>query len=479
MIDMKNSKFLTYTILLFTLLVSSCKTAQTIQQTGIKPIPNSFFIGNDSISAATNSWREYFSDKNLISLIDTALAGNLDALIAVQRIEQAKAAVQYRKGTLLPTVGGGGAAAIRRYGLYTMDGAGNSTTEILPNQIVPANLPDYFVGLQTAWEADVWGKLRNRKKASMARYLASVEGKNWLVTNLVTEVATAYYELLALDHELEIIKETISLQENALSLVTVQKEAAAANELAVKQFQAQLLNSKALELEILQRIVESENRVNMLLGRFPQFISRDKTKFSQAIPSQIRTGIPSDLLRNRPDIKQAELELLASKADVSSAKTAFYPSFHITGGLGFQAFKTGLLFTSAESFVFSLVGGLSAPLINRNTIKAEFKAANAHQIEALFNYQKSILNGYVEVYNELINMNNLQKVYSLKNEEVSILSQSIETSTELFRTGRATYLEVLLTQQNALKAKLDFVEVKKSQLLSTVNIYKALGGGWR
>ena len=229
----------------------------------------------------------------------------------------------------------------------------------------------------------------------------------------------------------------------------------------------------------MQRIVESENRVNMLLGRFPQFISRDKTKFSQAIPSQIRTGIPSDLLRNRPDIKQAELELLASKADVSSAKTAFYPSFHITGGLGFQAFKTGLLFTSAESFVFSLVGGLSAPLINRNTIKAEFKAANAHQIEALFNYQKSILNGYVEVYNELINMNNLQKVYSLKNEEVSILSQSIETSTELFRTGRATYLEVLLTQQNALKAKLDFVEVKKSQLLSTVNIYKALGGGWR
>ena len=236
MIDMKNSKFLTYTILLFTLLVSSCKTAQTIQQTGIKPIPNSFFIGNDSISAATNSWREYFSDKNLISLIDTALAGNLDALIAVQRIEQAKAAVQYRKGTLLPTVGGGGAAAIRRYGLYTMDGAGNSTTEILPNQIVPANLPDYFVGLQTAWEADVWGKLRNRKKASMARYLASVEGKNWLVTNLVTEVATAYYELLALDHELEIIKETISLQENALSLVTVQKEAAAANELAVSNF---------------------------------------------------------------------------------------------------------------------------------------------------------------------------------------------------------------------------------------------------
>jgi multidrug efflux system outer membrane protein len=349
----------------------------------------------------------------------------------------------------------------------------------LPGKIVPVNLPDFLVGFQTAWEADITGKLRNRKKAAAARYLATTEGRNWLLTNLVAEVATSYYELLSLDHELDIVRETIALQENALNIVTIQKQAGAANELAVKQFRAQVLNTRALELELTQAIVETESKINLLLGRYPQPIVRDKASFNQPIPEEIQSGIPSDLLRFRPDVKQAELELLATKADFRSAKAAFYPSFLITGGVGFQAFKPSLLFTTPESFVFNLVGGLTAPLINRNAINAEFNAASAAQIEAMYNYQKNILTAYAEVYNELMNLDNLEKMHSIRNEEVNTLTEAIETSSDLFRTGRATYLEVLLTQQNSLSAKLDFVSVKKAQLLGTVNIYKALGGGWK
>jgi len=234
-----------------------------------------------------------------------------------------------------------------------------------------------------------------------------------------------------------------------------------------------------MEVDVLQMITELENMINSLLGRFPQPINRDQTTFASAVPFQVMEGIPSDLLRNRPDIKQAEFELMASKADVKAARALFYPSFTITGGTGFQAYKTSLLFTSPQSFVFGLFGSLASPLINRSAIKAEFIAANANQLEALYSYQKSIFIGYQEVSNELSNIKNLQQKYSFKFEEVNVLTESIETSSELFRTGRATYLEIILTQQNVLQARLELVDVKKRQLNSTINLYKALGGGWQ
>jgi multidrug efflux system outer membrane protein len=476
---MKNKcQYIFYT-LVSVLLMTSCVPSQTAYKNNFSTIPEAYISKSDTASAATLSWREYFSDQNLLNLIDTALANNFDALTALQRIEAAQAGVIYSKGELLPTVGVGARAALWRYGLYTQEGSGNSTTPIYDGKIIPTNLPDFLIGFQSAWEADITGKIRNRKRAAIARYLSSVEGRHWVITSVVAEVASTYYELQALDNQLEMIRESIAIQENALAVVIIQKQTGMANELAVKQFQAQLLNTKSMEAEIEQQIIESENRINFLLGRYPQPINRDKTLFTQSIPLQIKSGVPSDLLRNRPDIKQAEFELVAAKADVRAAKAAFYPSLNITGSVGFQAFKTSLLFTTPESFAFTLVGGLSAPLLNRSAIKANFKGATAFQVEALYNYQRSILNGYVEVYNELNNIENLQKIFTLRNEEVTVLSQSIETSNELFRTGRATYLEVLLTQQNALNARLNFIDVRKRQLLSNVNIYKALGGGWR
>jgi outer membrane protein, multidrug efflux system len=467
-----------YILLLSILLITGCTPSRNVTQTASRPIPDQYVHAADTINMATIKWREYFADQHLVGLIDSALTNNFDARIALQRMEQAKAGVQFSTGALLPTIGAIGIPKVNRYGLYTMDGAGNSTTDIEPGKIVPVNLPDFLVGLQTAWEADITGKLRNRKKAAVARYLASTEGKNWVLTNLVAEVAITYYELLSLDQESAIIQETIALQENALSVVTIQKQAGAANELAVKQFRAQVLNTKALQLEIQQAIFQTESKINWLLGRYPQPIARTKETFNQTIPRQIQSGIPSDLLRFRPDVKQAELELMASKADVRAAKAAFYPSLFITGGIGHQAYRTNLLFTTPESFVFNLMGSLSAPLINRNAIKAEFKAANALQSEAMYNYQKAILTAYVEVHNEINNLSNLQNIYILRNDEVNTLSQAIETSSDLFRTGKASYLEVLLAQQTLLGAQLNFINVKKQRLLSTVNVYKALGGGW-
>ena len=205
-------------------------------------------------------------------------------------------------------------------------------------------------------------------------------------------MANSYYELLALDNELEIIRQTIQLQKNGLEIVKIQKEAAVANELAVKQFEAQLYHSQSLEMDLLQQIAENENKINALLGRFPQKIIRDQTTFTAQMPNTVKIGIPAQLLKNRPDIKQAELELFATKCDVKSAQAEFYPSLNLTGSVGFQAFKTSYLFTTPQSFIYSIVGNLAVPLVNRSAIKAEFNKANAYQLEALFNYQRTILN---------------------------------------------------------------------------------------
>jgi NodT family efflux transporter outer membrane factor (OMF) lipoprotein len=428
--------------ILVSIVYLSCKTPETIVKNDRKKIPISFEETKDSSNSADIKWKDFFADKDLIILIDTALKNNFDVLMTLQKIEMARNDLRLTKGAMLPTVNSNFAYLQRKFGYYTMDDAGNRTTEITPGQIIPTNLPDYFAGIQTNWEIDIWGKLRNKKKAAFSRYLSSVEGTHLVLTNLVSEIANAYYELITLDNELDIIRETIKLQKDALEIIKVQKETGVANELAVKQFEAQVLNSQGLEFETLQQITENENKMNFLLGRFPQPIVRENLNFTTPIPTQIKAGIPSQLLKNRPDIKQAEYELLATKFDVRAAKAAFYPSFNITGSLGFQAFNTAFLVTSPQSLAYNLLGSLTTPLLNRSGIKAHFNNAKANQIDAMLNYQKTILNSYVEVSNEVSNIKNLEQIHDRKTKEVEALTQSINISNDLFKSGRATYFEV-------------------------------------
>ena len=362
---------------------------------------------------------------------------------------------------------------------HCVAGAGNASTEITEGHEVPEPIGDIFLGFRASWEADIWHKLHNAKKGAFVKYLKTVEGRNFVVTNLVAEIANSYYELLALDNQLDIIQQAIELQKNQLEIVKVQKEAAMATELAVKQFEAQVYNSQSQQFDILQKITETENKINFLLGRYPQNISRDKTIFRSKTLSTINAGIPSQLLQNRPDIKQAELELQAAKLDVKVARAEFYPTIGINGVVGLQGFKPQYLVSGLEGLAFSFVGDLAAPLINKNAIKAEYNKANANQISALYDYQKTVLNGYIEVANEMSNIKNLDKLYDVKTKESAALTTSIDVANDLFKSARANYLEVLIAQRDALAAKLELVEVKKRQLNATTHIYKALGGGWK
>ncbi|MDF2453967.1 MAG: TolC family protein [Bacteroidota bacterium] len=456
-----------------------CKNTQVIVHDRQLAVPSSYLSNSDSLNSADLKWQKFFGDTILKDLINVAIKNNLDLLSALQKVEILKTTAVANKASLFPSANLNTSFLQRKFGLYTMDGAGNITTEITPGQIVPIHLPDFYIGLQTNWEVDVWGKLRSKRKASLMRYLSGNEGKNAVLSNIIANVANSYFELQALDSELELIQKTLQLHQTALDLSIALKSAGRSNEVAVNQFKAQMLNAQAYEKELNQTILEVENKINFLLGRFPQPIIRKELSLNDSLFIQPRFGVPAQLLKNRPDIRQAEFNLLAAKADVKSAKAAFYPTLNITGAFGFQAFNPAFLFTTPESMAYSLLGSLIAPLINRNAIKAEFKNANALQQNALFDYQKSILTGYTEVYNEVARLNSLEEIFVLKTEEVGELEKAAGGSLELFKTGRSSYLEVLTVQQGLLRSKIELIHMKKKQLYTISNIYKALGGGWR
>ncbi len=471
-----NWPFLSACISFMPLLFTSCedlrrfgkKSAQA-PSTAQAPDKTASFTGD-------SQWRKHFKDPQLQALTHQALDNNRDLKIALQRIEMAKAQITAARSVLAPKVSGVAGAGMQRFGLYTMDGAGNSTTPIYDGRIVPRDLPDYMVGLQTSWEIDLWGKLRSKKASATARLLASVEGRNLVQTHLIAELATAYYELLALDAEIINIDETIKIQRDAFETVQVQKQAGAANELAVQQFEALLFNLQGMRLDTQQRIVEQEGVICSLLGDPKRPIARSKTGLLHSELPQLSASVPTDLLKNRPDVRRAEFELVATKADVKAARAAFLPSVSINGVLGLQAFRSNLLL-NVHSATYSALGGLVAPLINRQAIQAEFDHANASQLEALNAYQQSIVNGYVEVHNQLAFIRILKDLQTLKTQEVHLLIESVGTAADLFRTRRATYIEVLNAQQNALKARLQLIGVTKRQFQVQANLYRALGGG--
>jgi NodT family efflux transporter outer membrane factor (OMF) lipoprotein len=450
-----------------------------VTRTPNKNIPATFSTQKDSVSATAVNWKQYFTDPHLTALIDTALRNNQELNITLQEIEITRNEVRARKGEYLPSVGiraGGGVEKVSR---YTNIGAMEATTEIEPGKEMPEPVPDMFVGAFANWEVDIWHKLRNAKKAAVSRYLASVEGRNFMVTNLIAEIANSYYELLALDNQLAIVKQNIGIQTNALDVVRYQKQAGKVNELAVRRFEAEVLKTQSLQYDIQQRIVETENRINLLVGRYPQPIVRNAEAFTSLVPVAMQAGSPAQLLENRPDIKQAELELAAAKLDVNVAKANFYPSLGISAGVGLRALNPSYFVKAPESLLYSLAGDLAAPLINRNALKATYYNANAKQIQAVYQYEQTVLKAYLEVVNQQNRIQNLGQSYDLKARQVQALTESITISTDLFRSARADYMEVLLTQRDALESKFELIETKMQQLNASVNIYQALGGGWK
>ena len=475
----KNTTFYYSMFLLSTLIAfTGCKSMNPVVMPTMQTMPDEFNSADNSSEPLLN-WKEIFKDRELVALIDTALNNNFELKSEMQRIMVAEANLKLAKASMLPGLSAGITAGVDRFGKYTMNGVGNYDTNLSPNvttnQQIPTPTPDYFMGFRSSWEIDVWGKLSKRKEAAYSRYLATKMGQQWLRTQMISQVAKLYFELIALDKHAEILKRNIALQKKGVEIVEAQMAGGRATSLAVSQFKAQMMATQGSSYQITQAIVKTENELNNLLGRFPAPIKRDTSSVTRVLPDKIYAGIPVRVILGRPDIKQAELELKAAKADVQAARKALLPSFTLDAYSGVNAFKLPLLF-SPGSLASGVLGGLTAPIFNRGALKNGNRIANATQLSAFYNYQQTILRGYQEVSTQLSAIDNYKLAYELKTNEVIELKTALSTANELYLAGYASYLEVIVAQGSMLNSEIEQVGLKRDSYITLINLFRALGG---
>ncbi len=432
-------------------------------------------------NSADNSSRlgidEFFNDPILTRLIDEAMLGNRELKILEEEVQIAQNEVLARQGAYLPFVSFGTSAGIDKPSKYTVEGAAEDELTYPGNHHFPDPLPDFKMGIDVLWQIDIWRELRNARDAARQRYVAACERRNYFVTHLVAEVAENYYSLMALDQRLQTLGKTIELQEQSLKIAKAKKEAGRATELAVQRFQAEVRKNQSETLIVKQEIVQVENRINLLLNRYPQAVERMSDGFLDLNIHALSVGIPAQLLENRPDIRQAERELTAAGLDVLVAKAHFYPRVDITAGVGYEAFNPTYMFLTPESLIGNVAGNLVVPLINRFAIEAEYKSANAKQLQAIYNYQRVILTAFTEVINRVSKVENYRRSIDIKKQQLESLQASVDTASKLFQSARTEYVEVLLAQRDLMEARMVLIETKKEQLAAVVNAYQALGGG--
>ena len=323
--------------------------------------------------------------------------------------------------------------------------------------------------------------MRNARDAAALRFFSTGEGRNFLVTRLVAEIAENYYGLMALDKRIENLDSIIALQERSLEIAKAKKEAARGTELAVQRFLAEVRRYQSEKLIVYQDIVQVENRINFLLGRFPQPVERQSARFFDLNLQSLSVGVPSQLLQNRPDIRQAERELEAAGLDVKVARANFFPIGIINSGVGYQAFNPKYLLITPESLVYNVAGDLIAPLVNKKAIQADYLNANARQLQAIYNYQRVIINAVIEVVNRMSMVQKYSRSIEIKKQQVTALEEAVTAATSLFQNPRAEfdidYLDVLTAQNALFDARRVLIETKREQLSAIVNTYQALGGG--
>jgi len=454
-------------VMAFTL--QSCFVAKDYERPELVETQNLFRTDNlptDSISMADVSWRTLFTDTYLNQYIEEGLQNNIDIRVALQQIISAEAYFQQGKAGYLPTLTG-------KATMTHQELARNSQFGSFFNGAID----QYELSGALSWEADIWGKIRSNKRAFQAGYLQSVSAHQAVKTQLISSIAATYYQLLALDAQLEITEKTIATRESSVETIKSLKDAGQVTQVAVDQNIAQYNNAKALQVDLEAAIFRTENTLSILLGKAPQHFERSEINV-QDINTDLKLGVPATLLRNRPDVMAAEYGLIQSFELTNVARSNFYPSLTLTGSGGFQSLDLDELL-SANSLFATLVGGLTQPIFNQRRIKTQNEVAKAQQEQALLNFKKSLLVAGNEVSNALYTFNAETKKFEYRQNEVEALRNAESNSEELLKNGYANYLDLLTARQSELSAELNVIESKLQQLLSVVNLYEALGGGWK
>lgn len=459
----------TFFVVVMATTLQSCFVAKEYVRPELEETEHLYRTDNlpfDSLSMADVSWKDMFADTYLKQYIDEGLQNNLDIRVALQQMAAAEAYMKQGKAGYLPSF------SVRAQ-MTHQELSKNSQFGSFFN----GSLQQYDITGNLSWEADIWGKIRSANRAGEASYLQSVAAHQAVKTRLVSTIASTYYQLLALDAQLAVTEQTIATRESSVETIKSLKEAGQVNQVAVDQNIAQYNNAKALKVNLQASIFKTENVLNLLLGRISTAVVRS-TLDAQQFNADIRLGVPAALLRNRPDVMAAEYGLINAFEMTNVARSNFYPSLTLTASGGFQSLELDKLL-SGNSLFATIVGGIAQPIFNKRAIKTQHEVAVAQQEQALLNFKKTLLTAGNEVSNALFDYSAETEKFEYTQNEVQALRRAETNSEELLKYGYANYLDLLTARQSALNAELNVINTRLNQLLSVVNLYEALGGGWK
>jgi multidrug efflux system outer membrane protein len=426
------------------------------------------FDEKEAMDLANTAWWEQFKDPVLNELVMIALRENKDLMIASARVEEFMGRYGFTRAALFPQLGAAGAAGRQR--ISEVDGP-----EPLPPGVNPT-FDAYQVLLSASWELDIWGKLRRATEAARADLLSTEEARRAVVLTLVTSVAGAYVTLRDLDKQLGISRQTAKTREESYKLFQLRFTGGVISELELSQVKSEYEAALATIPQIEKAIGQQENLISILLGRNPRAIPRGKTIDELVLPA-VPAGLPSDLLERRPDIRQAEQDLIAANARIGVARALYFPTISLTGFLGTSSADLSDLF-SGPSKIWSYAVPISVPIFTAGAIEGQVKAAEAIQQQALFGYEKAIQNGFREVDDALIDQNRTREQLKAQLRQIDALRAYARLARLRYDNGYTSYVEVLDAERSLFDVELRYTQTQDLLFQSLVNLYKAMGGGW-
>ncbi len=448
------------------LMLQSCFVAKNYERPEIntEDLYRTEVVANDTVSMADVSWQELFKDPILQDHIQKGLQNNFDIRIAIQNIAAAEANLKQRKMGYFPTLGANGSWTHQEI-------SGNSQFGAMFERI-----DQYQLAANLSWEADIWGKIRSNKRAANAQYLQSIAANQAVKTQVITGIASIYYQLLALDAQLKIAEQTLENRNKSVETILALKDAGQVTEVAVQQTEAQKFATEIIIEDLKYNISILENTMSILLGENSQNIPRS-TFEEQELNPEINLGVPANLLSRRPDLIAAEYNLVNAFELVNVSRSNFYPSLTITATGGFQSLELEDLI-SANSIFTNIVTGLTQPIFNQRQIRSQHEIAKANQEKALIQFEQALKTAGKEVSDALANYENETNKIQIREQQVNALKKASEYSEELLAYGLANYLEVLSAQDNALNSELSLIDNRFKQFNAIITLYRALGGGW-
>ncbi|MCS4303467.1 MULTISPECIES: efflux transporter outer membrane subunit [unclassified Chryseobacterium] len=439
------------------------------------PLPEKFqyTATADTASIANLEWKQFFSDPILQELIEKGIKNNYDLQIALKQVASSQEKLKQAKYMQYPDVGFGVAAQISRPSKNSMNG--QSMNLFLGQN----HVEDYNAAFNLSWEADIWGKIKNQQEVSRMQYLQTYEGSKAIQTQVVAAIAQGYYNLLMLDKQLTIAKSNLELTSNTLLITQKMWESGDTTSLGVQQATAQKQATELLISQLEQNIAIQENALSILVGETPNKVNRTLEMSDTSLPQNITAGLPAAMVSRRPDVRQQELVLLESNAMVGIAQANMYPALKITANGGVNSFKFDNWFQIPASLFGSVLGGITQPIFQKRQLKTDFEVAKIQREKNVLAFRQSVLNAVGEVSDALVSNENLKVQEQKAAEQSTTLKDGIKSAQLLYRGGSANYLEVITAQGNSLQAELNLASIKRQRLSSIVDLYRALGGGWK